>query len=181
MRGESERGEKEKLVLDVAQFEIVLKLWLWLVARGIVMPHVSPNMPATETRGNWRDREGRGDIRRGANSKLSGHMHCVSEIWIHVVKMFLPTHFPLKLKEFERKLINTRTGKLLQNIKVQKTVKNCENSKWKIWSAFQGGVRTRYVFATCTWPTRLQDTHTPDTWGEEMQSRGGRGRKRIGR
>lgn len=32
MRGESERGEKEKLVLDVAQFEIVLKLWLWLVS-----------------------------------------------------------------------------------------------------------------------------------------------------
>lgn len=52
MRGERERFEKEKLVLDVAQFEIVLKLWLWLVSRGIVMPHVSPNMPATETRGN---------------------------------------------------------------------------------------------------------------------------------
>lgn len=44
-------GEQEKLVLDVAQFEIVLKLWLWLVSRGIVMPHVSPNMPATERRG----------------------------------------------------------------------------------------------------------------------------------
>lgn len=44
-------GEQEKLALDVAQFEIVLKLWLWLVSRGIVMPHVSPNMPATERRG----------------------------------------------------------------------------------------------------------------------------------
>lgn len=34
---------------NAAHFEIVLKLWLWLVlARGIVMPHVSPNMPATD-------------------------------------------------------------------------------------------------------------------------------------
>lgn len=57
--GCGKEGEQEKLVLDVAQFEIVLKLWLWLVSRGIVMPHVSPNMPATERRGATEGTEAR--------------------------------------------------------------------------------------------------------------------------
>lgn len=77
-------GEQEKLVLDVAQFEIVLKLWLWLVSRGIVMPHVSPNMPATERRGatdGAEAGEGEGGLPpQVESSKLSGHMHCVDEI-----------------------------------------------------------------------------------------------------
>lgn len=77
-------GEQEKLALDVAQFEIVLKLWLWLVSRGIVMPHVSPNMPATERdegqlKGQRRER-GEGQPPQVESSKLSGHMHCVDEI-----------------------------------------------------------------------------------------------------